>query len=70
MSEKPLRKKLHIKIILDNICLKIELGNYEKEKIKGEKENDANFVWYLYKDDSDDLLMDLLFFGKYTKLYS
>lgn len=39
MSEKPLRKKLHIKIILDNICLKIELGNYEKEKIKGEKEN-------------------------------
>ena len=38
MSEKPVSKKLHIKIILDNICLKIELGKYEKE-IKCEKEN-------------------------------
>lgn len=33
------QKKLHIKIILNNICLKIELGKYEKEKIKCEKEN-------------------------------
>lgn len=53
-----------MKIVLDNICLRIELAKYKKRK-NGDQmweiKQVPNFAWYLYKDDRGDLLVNLLF---------